>query len=183
VLAHADSALRQWQAQTRSQRSRNRSSLNELDSYVATVRGHLASYDRLRDETSNWVAKVDRDGATFTEAYQVLGDMAESRQNIKDAIAAIDAPPAVAAAQNRLVLVLGNAVQAMHDATSGISDYQFNQDDYGFDYKQSPGWQEFERSSAQISSDYAAARAGWEQRVEQRRRSTRNRDLPPMPAV
>jgi hypothetical protein len=182
-MAHADATLRQWRSQTRHQRARNRRSLNALTSYATTVRGHLGSYDRLRDETGSWVAKVDSQGATFSEAYQVLGDMAESRQNIKDAISAIDAPPALAAAQNRLVLVLGNGVQGMHDATSGISDYQFNRDDYGFDYKQSPGWQQFERMSSQVSSDYAAARTAWERRVKERKQSIRNRDLPPVPAV
>jgi hypothetical protein len=183
VLAHADSTLRQWRSQTRRQRARNRRSLAAVTSYSTTLHGHLRSYDRLRDETSNWVAKVDREGATFNEAYQVLGDMADARQNIKDAIAAIDAPPSLAAAQNRLLLVLGNAVQGMHDASSGISDYQFNELDYDFDYKRSPGWQQFERMSSRVSADYAAARKNWERRVKERMRSIRNRDLPPVPAI
>jgi hypothetical protein len=148
------------------------------------MRAYLVQYDQLRADTSGFIAKVDSEGSTFDEAYQVLGDGASARENLKSSIAALHAPTAaVASAQSRLVSVLSESVAGIKDAISGLEDYQFDQDSYDFDYKSAPGWKAFEAASTRISAQYAAARNQWQSRLDAHRRTVATRGLPPRPVI
>lgn len=69
----------------------------------------------------------------------------------------------------------------MEDAYSGIADYQY---DYSYtNYKATPGWQQFEASSEDISSEYATAESHWEAAVSEYTASIEDRPLPHPPVI
>jgi hypothetical protein len=182
VIGHADQALTTWRAQTRAAHARNHRAMAVTVSYANTMRGYLSRYDSLRGDMSDWVAKVDAEGATFDEAYQFLGDATTGRQNLKDSMDHLQAPTAaLASAQSRVEQVLSDSIQAMNDAQSGISDYQFS--DLYTNYKDTPGWQQFSSSSSKISDDLTAAQNDLEAQIAARQKAVRNHGLPPKPAV
>jgi hypothetical protein len=183
VLTHAQAALTKWLAKTRAVRARNRQALQTLVSYEGTMNGYLAHYDSLRTDLSDWISKVDDTGATFDEAYQKLGDAESGRMNLKDTITHLKAPAAARAAQNGIVEVLSRSITAIDDASSGIADYQYDAFQYDFNYKNAPGWKEFESGSASTANAYAAARAAWQSSVRKAKTAVRRRDLPPRPVV
>jgi hypothetical protein len=182
VISHADSALTAWRSQTHAAHARNHRAMAGVVSYATTMHGYLSQYDSLRNDMSDWVDKVDTEGATFDEAYQFLGDATTARQSLKDTISHLQAPTtALAAAQSRVEQVLADSIQAMDDAQSGISDYQFSSD--YTNYKDTPGWRQFQSESSKISDELGAAGANLEQQIAARQKAVRNHGLPPKPEV
>lgn len=170
-----------WRSALARAKSKQATELASVTSYSETTRGYLAQYDELRSETSDWIDGVDSSGATYAEAYQFLGDQAAARQRIDDSIDALDAPGPVAGANSELSDVLTEATQAMEDAYSGVADYQY---DYSYTYyKETPGWQQFEASSEDISSAYASAEGNWEAAVAEYTGSVEDRPMPKPPAI
>jgi hypothetical protein len=183
VINHADRVLRRWQARTRAIRAQNVQRLRALASYANTMTQHLAAYDRMRAETGAFVHKVDDQGVTFEEASQSLRDGAAARQNLKETVGALAAPAGLAAAQNRLVSILGDAAQAMQDALDGISQYAGDPAVYTFHYKATPGWKQFEATSTRVADEYAAGRTEWQAQLAERRTAIADRGVPLKPSV
>jgi len=171
-----------WQRAFAAAKSKKSAKLATANGYADTMRGYLSQYDTLRSETSDWIDQVDGPGVTtYDEAYQFLGDATSERQNIKDSIDGLDAPGPLAGPQSEISGVLAKAVQAMGDASSGVASYQFS---YRYhDYKDTPGWQQFESASDEISSGYATAVANWEAAISDYVSSIEDRPLPKPPAI
>jgi hypothetical protein len=181
LITDAARRLAVWRDKLATAKAARASDLAEATSYSDALRGYLDQYDDLRSETDDWTQQVESVGATYDEAYQFLGDAAGARQTIHDSIAGLTAPGPLGGPQSRLESVLSTAVQAMSAASSGIATYQF---DYSYtDYKQTPGWQEFQSASGEISDEYAAARAEWEGAIESYIASIESRPLPKRPVV
>jgi hypothetical protein len=150
-------------------------------SYSDAMSGYLTQYDELRSATDDWTQMVETDGTTFDEAYQFLGDASASRQNIKNSMAGLSAPSPLEGPQSSLENVLAKSVQAMDSASSGIATYQY---DYSYpDYKLTPGWQQFQSASGEISDEYAAARAEWGSVMDTYVSDLKDRAMPQRPSI
>ena len=131
-----------------------------MQSFTGSFDGILSRYSASRDELGDWASKVATEGATYTEAYQVLEQQADRRRQLRDELAALSAPAEFATARASILSVMDSAITATEDASRGISEYQ---SDYTYSsYDQTPGWTSFHETSLQIADDYGSAMSTYE---------------------
>lgn len=155
--------------------------LSKVRAFTQQLDGVIARYSAARSELSDWIVGVDTYGATFTEAYQVLGEHAERRRQLRSELAALPAPAELASAKGSLLGVMDRAVAAMEAAYRGIEEYQWDFT-YMF-YDETPGWREFESQTDSISDDYASVLQTYSAQKERViARLSRKTPLPKVPA-
>lgn len=165
--------LAEYRAQVLKQRARiiaankaRTERLNEVRAFTNQMDGIVARYTAARSELSDWIAGVDTYGATFDEAYQVLGEQTERRRQLRTELAALAAPPQFATAKQSLLAVMDQAVAAMEAAYRGIEEYQW---DFGYrylSYDETPGWRTFQSQTSAISDEYAAVLSDYSARKD-----------------
>jgi hypothetical protein len=175
--------LRRWRKRYERARRERRQRLAVLDSYARSMRDYLGTYDELRDELSTFMAKVDSSGVTFDDAYDFLAEASGARSRVRNGIAALDAPAALATTHNELLAVVDTGVAAVDAAWDGTADYEFDFEGEYDHYRDTPGWQSFTRDSEAIASRYAAARGSWQSQVDAARKRVRDRRIPTPPEV
>ena len=167
VVAKASRRLRQWRSRVQRVRRERRAALAAVAGYESGVRGYLATYDGLGTELDDWIRKVDTEGATFSDAHKFLGSASTARQRVRDGIAALDAPAAVASTHASLLAFIDRALAAVDSARAGVSEVE--RDSKGkrrySDYMDAPGWQRFRSESNAADSKSAAARSTWQEAV------------------
>ncbi len=156
--------------------------LAEVEGFLAQFDGVVERYSTARGELSNWIDGVDAHGASFNEAYQVLYQQAERRRQLRDELAALDAPADFAPDQAALLAVMDQAVDATESASRGIEEYQFDFNWRYLSYDETPGWRTFEAETAEISDAYSSALAAYEARKQEVvERLSEKKPLPPLP--
>lgn len=175
--------LARWRRQVARIKREKKGELAVMESYASSMRSYLATYDGLRSDLDGWIQKVDSEGATFAEAYDFLSNASSERAAVRDSIAALGPPAALASAHNSFLTVLNSAVAAVDSAYSGIAEYEFDFDYEYFDYKDTPGWRTFRSESDRISGEYGAARSTLEALIAEEQRKLERRQLPPRPEV
>jgi hypothetical protein len=182
LVVSAKRRLARWHHRLAKAQGKRKRDLTVITQYSSTMRGYVGRYTQLRTGMASWIDEVDSGGVTYAEAYQFLGDARGSRDSLKSTISNLAAPAVAAAAQSRIEQVLGESVQAMDDAITGVSDYQFDEASF-LSYKDTPGWQSFASSSDRISGEYASATANWSKVVDDRANAVKHRHLPKRPDV
>jgi hypothetical protein len=128
-------------------------------SFTGSFDGIIGRYSDSREELGDWTAKVESEGSTYSEAYQVLYQQTERRVQLRDEMVALAAPAEFAAMRADGLSVMDSAIAATEDASRGISEYQ--SDSYG-SFDQTPGWVSFQEASEQIGTDYSHALADYD---------------------
>jgi hypothetical protein len=149
-------------AQVQALNRRRAARLASVQSFTGSFDGILARYSASRDELGNWTQKVATEGATYTEAYQVLEQQAERRRQLRDEFAALHAPAEFASANARILAVMDTAITATEDASRGIAEYQADAYYTYSSYDQTPGWRSFQETSLEIADTYASALSTYE---------------------
>jgi hypothetical protein len=183
VITRGEHRLRRWRHRVAQIRRDRSGDLAVVSSYAASLETYLEQYAALRSALDTWIAKVDVDGVTFDEAYDFLASASASRSSIRQGIAALDAPAAVASAHNDLMSVMDQAISAVDSAYDGVLDYEF---DYAFtyrNYKETPGWQAFKSQSEQVAARYSSASAALHNLVGAEKDKVERRELPPRPEL
>lgn len=160
VLSERRTAFKNYEAALTKARAENRRRAAELatvGAFTGRLDGIITRYSRSRTELSNWIDEVNRFGASFGEAYQVLDQQAERRRQLRNELAALPAPAAFTAHVSGLLAVIDQAVDATDAAARGISEYQYSSYYEYSSYDETPGWLSFEQTSGEISRSYGAA--------------------------
>jgi hypothetical protein len=137
--------------------------LASAQTFTRSFDGIIGRYSDSRDELGDWTAKVENEGATYTEAYAVLYQQAERRRQLRDELTALVAPAEFATMKANVLAVMDSAITATEDASRGISEYQSDVDYTYYSYDQTPGWLSFQEASQQIGTDYGRALSAYEQ--------------------
>jgi hypothetical protein len=137
--------------------------LASAQTFTRSFDGIIGRYSDSRDELGDWTAKVENEGATYTEAYEVLYQQAERRRQLRDELTALVAPAEFATIKADVLAVMDSAITATEDASRGISEYQSDVDYTYYSYDQTPGWLSFQEASQQIGTDYGRALSVYEQ--------------------
>lgn len=183
LIVNGARRLAAWRRKVARLRRERSGEIAVIAAYATSVRSYLEQYGDLRTELDDWIAGVDRDGTTFDEAYDFLSQAAASRRSIRDGIAALDAPPAVASTHNELLTVIDSAIAAVDAAYDGIFEYELDFELKYRDYKETPGWQDFKQESAEVAGRYGSVSATLDTLVAQEKREIEQRELPPKPRV
>lgn len=183
LIVRGSRRLAVWRKKVARIRRERSGELAIIASYATSVRSYLEQYGDLRTELDDWIAGVDRDGATFDEAYDFLSQAAASRRSIRHGIAALDAPSAVAATHNELLTVIDGAIAAVDAAYDGVLEYELDFELQYSDYKETPSWQAFKRESAEVAGQYGSVSTTLERLVAEEKREIEQRELPPKPRV
>jgi hypothetical protein len=182
-ITKAATALGAWQRSLTQAKASQASALKALTAYAGTMRGYTSQYNSLRSALTNDVQQIDSGGVTWTKAYQMMSDAISARQSLKTSISQLSAPSGLAPAENQIAHVIDESINAVGDADSGLSDYQFSFPGQYSTYTATPGWQQFESMSSQITSDFSSADANWESQVQSQVSAIRNRAMPQGPTV
>jgi hypothetical protein len=141
---------------------RRAATLSALQSFTNDFDGIISRYSAARTELSDWIARVNSVGVTYDEAYQMLYQQTERRRELRGELAALRAPAPFAQDKQAVLAAMDRAIDATEAAARGISEYQF---DYSYArYDETPGWQQFESASDEISDAYGQALATYAER-------------------
>jgi hypothetical protein len=122
----------------------------------------MSEYSGLRDDLADWTAEIDERLVTVNEGYLELGAAAEARRAVRNRFAALQPPPALAAAHASLLGVIDQAIGAVDSAVEGLNIY-VNDPFYAYwDARDTPGWQTFSSASDRITDQYDTAYTTWE---------------------
>jgi len=125
--------------------------LETLKAFTGDVDGIVERYSTARAELSNWITTTDA-GRTWQEAYQVLDQGSSQRAQLRDELASLEAPSAFTSVRSDLLAIMDRAVEAMGAASRGMAEFQY---DWSYwHYTETPGWQEFEQATDEITSSY-----------------------------
>lgn len=179
----AAKALTSWHHALAEVRSKRASDLRAADAYSNTMRGHISQYNGLRATLQNDVDHISA-GTTYTNAYQLLGDAVSARQSLKTSIDQLCAVAGMGPAQNQIAHVLDESLNAVSDASTGVSDYQFSgEGEYLGGYTTTPGWEQFVSLSDQLTRDFSSATSNWESQMGHVTSSIKKRVMPARPNV
>ncbi len=182
LIRRAATKLKRWQRRVNTARAAASSELAGLQSYAGTMRGYLSRYSTLRAETQTLSDQINA-GASYEEAYQGLGGARAARVEVKNGIDALTAPGAMGSPQTSVSSVIGESINAIDDAISGIATYQADVTLTYPTYKDTPGWQRFVDASSRISGEFNGARGRWETSMNGQLETVNTPDLPPRPDV
>jgi hypothetical protein len=183
VIRRGARRLSKWRRAVVRVRRQRSGELAVISSYSTSIQSYLDQYGSLRSQLDDWIALVDSDGVSFDEAYDFLAEASSSRSSIRQGIAALDAPAALASTHNDFLSVVDQAIAAVDSAYDGVIEYEFDFDyEYG-NYKETPGWQTFKRQSEEIAGRYESASASLEDLVAAEKHKVERRALPPKPTV
>jgi hypothetical protein len=113
----------------------------------------------------------------------MMSDAMSARESLKTSISQLHAPSGLAPAQNQVAHVIDESITAVSDADTGLSDYQYSFPGQYSGYTATPGWQQFESMSGQITSDFSDANSNWESQAQSQVSAIRNRAMPRRPNV
>lgn len=147
---------------TRIKRANDRraKALAAVESFTGQFDGIIGRYSTSRSELADWIDKVNSSGASYGEAYQTLDQQIERRVQLRDELAALDAPGEFASDKSAVLSVMDRAINAVEAAYRGIVEYQYS---YRYwSYEDTPGWRTFQNETAIITDDYGAALGSYE---------------------
>lgn len=154
--------------------------LEAVRSFTGQFDGVIGRYSAARNDLARWIDKVNTQGATFIEAYQVLGQQAALRQQLRDEASRLGAPSLFASDRTATLAIMDHAIAATEAASRGVAEYQYD-DSYAV-YDESPGWLEFEAASTEISGAYTTAISNYDAHKKLTfERLARKQPLPPPP--
>jgi hypothetical protein len=183
LVTHAKAKLRTWRRAYNRARRAQRRRLAAVASYSDAVSSQLATYNGLRGDLDDWISEAGDETIPYGQAGDELTAAADRRKDVRDALAAINPPPRLAAAQTSLLAVLSDAIVAMTDAGDAAQECTSDPLCFGEDFRDTPQWRSFNDASDRITSQFATADQRWLEAVAQMRRSIAHRPMPVAPTV
>jgi hypothetical protein len=149
-------------ARIRRQTQRRAARLAELQTFAGQFDGVINRYSAARGELAVWIDRVNTHGVSFLEAFQVLEQQVDVRRQLRNELAALDAPAPFGEHKEAILAVMDRAISANEAAYRGTEEYLYDFDLVYYTYEETPGWKSFQSSTTQISKDYSAAIAAYE---------------------
>jgi outer membrane murein-binding lipoprotein Lpp len=175
VLVESDRALAEWQAEVYELQAQGEGALQEAQTYQDSMSSLMDQYFQQRDETR---ALVERDRVFFTEASQQLRAMAAARGSIISQMQALTVPPGAETAHSTMVSLASRSRDILEQAATTTETDPFPI------WTGSPGYQQLNSASDQISAEYDPAREGVLTAAEQAVQDAQSQDdLPPKPKL
>lgn len=144
-------------------RRKNRTKLQALANYAATVEAQMGAYRVTRNQLQDYLDDAQDFGELIVDFRESLQDAKSKRQGIRSTLAAMDPPAPVESKHLKLIAVLDHAITAtdlgvdLADATQRLRD----SGDYETDAFELPEYDELSRQSDQITAERDAAMAEW----------------------
>lgn len=183
-VSKAQRKMDAWETEYERAENLRSSATADLDSYSAAVSKLMRQYNRERDATDDALQEAELDD--YSAGYDVEYAMEEgvlARQKLLNRLESAWPPEGMGGAHDALVDVLDDAVEAMTVGEQAVEDWNGCYFDCPDSFRDTGGWQDFSSASAQISSQFDAARKGWDAALAAALRSANAVPLPPMPKV
>jgi hypothetical protein len=133
------------------ERHQQQAKLASLQGFTGRMDGIIGRYQDARDELADWIAQVNSEGTTFSEAYGVLYQQEERRSKLREELALVHAAAAFVVDQQALLGIMDDSVSALSAASRGIAEYQGDEGYSYARYSDTPGWQDFSQASDEIA--------------------------------
>ena len=153
--------------------------LASTEAFIGALDGIISRYADSRTELSDWIEETNA-GATFFEAYQTLDQQQARRVELRDELAALESPAAFSGTKTELLSIMDTAIDAMGAASRGMTEYQF---DWSYwDFRDTPGWQQFESATSDITNRFSATLSDYETTKESvLKKLSKKKPLPELP--
>ena len=190
VLTHLDDLVRggqarlsEWRQTYKAAAKRRSDDAAALEKYRSKMDAQMHRYSALRVDLSDWIAMVEEPSSyvTWSDAYTALYDAEWQRQQVVDAMTALDVPQQAQNDHAELVAVIDDAIEAVRSANSGVSDAEYCTNSCY--YKDTPGWTRFSAESERIAKAYGSAVDAWETMISGATAEIQQRPLPEQPRI
>lgn len=182
VVAKGQETLSLWFLQTLGTRDANTEALGAIERYEAAASAQLSRYNELRREASDW---VDRAQLTNTyrasDAERFFTQASSSRRAVRDSLSALTPPAELQVQHEELLSVLTAGVDGIESMLDGLYDNDLCYLDCAL--SETPGYQQFQTTSAQITQRYGQAVESWQATIAARKAELANASGPPKPEV
>ena len=163
LITDTRSRLVDWTAEVTRIELDKQAQLATLDSYHDAARPVLDRYAAVRAGADEFVGRVDTDGSNFEEVYGFLDSARTSHEELRNALAGLPPPPAVAGTHAGVLRAMDVAVLELAAAAAGTAEFVWTN---GMErYREAPAWQGFVPRSAARSTDFANALSAWEAQI------------------
>jgi hypothetical protein len=163
LITDTRSRLVDWTAEVTRIELDKQAQLATLDSYHDAARTVLDRYAAVRAGADEFVGRVDTDGSNFEEVYGFLDSARTSHEDLRNTLAGIPPPPAVAGAHAGVLRAMDVAILELAAAAAGTAEFVWTN---GMErYREAPAWQGFVPRSAARSTDFAKAVSAWEAQI------------------
>lgn len=178
LAAYRERVLEQ-RARIKRHNSARAAELATVEAFVGEFDGIVGRYAASRTELSDWIESTNA-GATWDEAYTTLGQQQERRSALRAELAGLETPAEFTEAKNGLLSIMDQAIDAVGAASRGMREYQF---DWSYwDFRETPGWIEFESATDTISSELSSVLGAYEAtKSEVIGRLSHHKELPELP--
>lgn len=147
--------------------------------FIGDFDGIIARYSDSRTELSEWITGTNA-GATFYEAYQTLDQQQARRVELREELSALESPAQFSRSKSELLGIMDTAIDAMGAASRGMAEYEYTWSYW--DFRDTPGWQQFESATSDITRRLSATLADYESTKSSVVRKLRKKTaLPPLP--
>lgn len=183
-VSRASIKMDTWRAAYETAETTRSAATADLDSYAEEVRRILRGYDRARDATSDALEAAELDD--YSASYDVEYAMEEgvtTRQDLLNDLQFLTPPEGMGTAHGELVAVVEAGVSAMTTGEQAVEDWNACYWECPKTYRDEPGWNQFSRASAGITTRFDTARKGWFAALATSLEAANAVPLPPMPRV
>lgn len=163
VVTDARAKLGDWTAEVARIELDKQAQLAALSSYRDAAYPPLDRYRGICEDSHEFVGRIGEDGSNFEEVYGFLDTERIEHEDVRNVLATLVPPPAVAGAHAGLLEVMDLAVQELANAAAGTAEYVWTN---GMEhYRDAPAWQRFAQESPAMTTGFAGAVATWEARM------------------
>lgn len=182
VVERGQDTIDLWFLQALGNREANAEALADLERYESAASAQLARYNELRREASDWVERAEGTNTyRASDAKRFLSQASSDRRAVRDSLNALAPPPELKAQHEELLSVLTAGIDGIESMLDGLYDNEFCYLDCAL--AETPGYQQFNTISAQITQRYGLAYDTWMATVAGRKSEIQNASRPPKPEV
>lgn len=177
-VADAESQMAAWRTAYAQAEAARSSATGQLDSYATSVRDVLRRYAQARDSLSDVVLDTSRSSydveAALNEGYAL-------RSGLRDEVNAATVPSGLIGQHAAFGSLLERSLSAVGQGQSAVWEWNQCWGSCPDSFRDLPQWAAFNSESAQISTDFEAARKDWESVLEDSLATADATPLPPVP--
>ncbi len=179
LTARVDKQMARYHKQVAKARKEAKSQRADVRAYNLEMDGLIDRYTALRNETGDFVDRMDYEQMYMFEVTDYFTQAAENRREIANSMAALRPPADLRGVHVRVVTVLGDGADAIDAAVAALEDADCFDGECYFEYNAQ--WQQFLDESDRITQRYGQAADAWHAAIDKAIRQAKGVELPPEP--
>jgi hypothetical protein len=179
LTARVDKAMARYRKQVAKARAAAKAERADVKAYRIQMDALIDRYTALRNETGDFVDRMDYEQMYMFEVIDYFTQAGEDRREVANSMASLRPPADLRGVHVRVVTVLGDGADAIDAAVAALEDADCYDGECYFEYNAQ--WQQFLDESDRITARYGQASDAWHAAIEKAARQAKGADLPAEP--